>query len=106
LSDGERVTLMQFAIRLVSTHHRCMNAYSEDLRKKIVEAKERGMPTVEVARTFGVGIPRSSATLRRRAKGVHCVRRGTRAEPRKPASAQGGSLRPTSSSDRPPRSAR
>ncbi len=33
-----------------------MNAYSEDLRKKIVEAKERGMPTVEVACTFGVGI--------------------------------------------------
>ncbi len=26
-----------------------MNAYSEDLRKKIVEAKEPGMPTFEVA---------------------------------------------------------
>lgn len=37
-------------------HHIGMNAYSEDLRKKIVEAKERGMPTVEVARTFGVGL--------------------------------------------------
>jgi transposase len=33
-----------------------MNAYSEDLREKIVEAKERGMPTTEVARTFGVGL--------------------------------------------------
>src|SRR5215207_11280191 len=33
-----------------------MNAYSEDLRKNIVEAKERGMPTVEVARTFSVGL--------------------------------------------------
>ena len=33
-----------------------MNAYSLDLRKKIVEAKERGMPTVEVASAFGVGI--------------------------------------------------
>ena len=32
-----------------------MNAYSLDLRKKIVEAKERGMPTAEVAKTFGVG---------------------------------------------------
>ena len=32
-----------------------MDAYSLDLRKKIVEAKERGMPTVEVAKTFGVG---------------------------------------------------
>ena len=26
-----------------------------DLRKKIVDAKQRGMPTSEVARTFGVG---------------------------------------------------
>jgi transposase len=33
-----------------------MNAYSLDLRKKIVEAKERGMPTTEVAKTFGVGL--------------------------------------------------
>lgn len=33
-----------------------MNAYSQDLRTKIVEARERGMPTVEVAGTFGVGI--------------------------------------------------
>lgn len=34
-----------------------MNAYSEDLRKKIVEAVEkRGMPKAEAARLFGVGI--------------------------------------------------
>jgi transposase len=33
-----------------------MNAYSLDLRKKIVEAKERGTPTAEVAQTFGVGL--------------------------------------------------
>ena len=33
-----------------------MKAYSEDLRKKIVEAVERGMPKIEAARTFGVGI--------------------------------------------------
>jgi transposase len=33
-----------------------MNSYSEDLRKKLVEAKERGMPTVEVTRTFCVGL--------------------------------------------------
>lgn len=33
-----------------------MNAYSEDLRIKIVEARERDMPTVEVAKTFGVGV--------------------------------------------------
>ncbi len=33
-----------------------MNAYSEDLSKKIVEAVGRGMPKVEAAKTFGVGI--------------------------------------------------
>jgi transposase len=37
-------------------HHEGMNAYSEDLRKKIVEAVERGIPKIEAARTFGVGI--------------------------------------------------
>jgi transposase len=44
-----------------------MNAYSLDLRKKIVEAKERGMPTAEVARTFSVGlstVKRYAATAR------------------------------------------
>jgi transposase len=45
-----------------------MNAYSEDLRKKIVEAVEkRGMPKIEAAKTFGVGISsvkRYVATLR------------------------------------------
>ena len=44
-----------------------MDAYSLDLRKKIVEAKERGMPTVEVAKTFGVGlstVKRYAATAR------------------------------------------
>ena len=33
-----------------------MNAYSEDLRRKIVEAAERGTPKAEVARAFGVGV--------------------------------------------------
>jgi len=44
-----------------------MNAYSLDLRKKIVEAKERGMLTSEVARAFGVGlstVKRYAATAR------------------------------------------
>ena len=31
-----------------------MDAYSEDLRKKIVEAVERGTPKTEAARLFGV----------------------------------------------------
>jgi transposase len=33
-----------------------MNAYSEDLRKKIGQAVERGMPKIVAARAFGVGI--------------------------------------------------
>jgi transposase len=33
-----------------------MKAYSKDLRQKIVNAIERGMPKAQVARTFGVGI--------------------------------------------------
>ena len=38
-------------------HRARVNAYSEDLRKKIVEAVEkRGMPKIEAAKTFGVGI--------------------------------------------------
>src|SRR5919199_5343019 len=35
-------------------HHWCMKAYSEDLREKILEAVDRGMPKSEAARTFGV----------------------------------------------------
>jgi transposase len=35
-------------------HHWCMKAYSEDLRKKILQAVDRGMPKSEAARTFGV----------------------------------------------------
>ncbi len=33
-----------------------MKAYSEDPRRRIVDAVERGMPKAEAARTFGVGI--------------------------------------------------
>ncbi len=44
-----------------------MNAYSEDMRRKIVEARRRGTSTIEVARTFGVGVSsvkRYAATAR------------------------------------------
>jgi transposase len=68
---------------LVRLHYATMNAYSEDLRKKIVEAKERGMPTVEVARTFGVGL----SSVKRYAKTAR----------------EGGSLRPKSSPGRRPK---
>ena len=33
-----------------------MKPYSEDLRKKIVSAVERGMPKTQAARTFGVSL--------------------------------------------------
>ena len=33
-----------------------MKAYSEDLRRKLVDAIERGMPKAQAARTFGVGV--------------------------------------------------
>ena len=39
---------------LVRVHHRLMKAYSEDLRAKILEAVDRGMPKSEAAKTFGV----------------------------------------------------
>lgn len=42
----------------------CMNAYSEDLRKKIIEALQRGATKTEVARTFGV----SRSSVKRYAK--------------------------------------
>jgi transposase len=53
-----------------------MQAYSEDLRQKIVDAIERGMPKVEAAHTFGVGI----STLKRYASKA---RRGESLEPGK-----------------------
>ena len=92
--------LKRLAIRLGLTHHRCMNAYSEDLRKKIVEAKERGMPTVEVARTFGVGISSIKRYAKTAREGDRCARRGARAGFPRPTSAQGGSWRRTSGSVR------
>ena len=53
-----------------------MKAYSEDLRKKIVDAIERGMPKAQAARTFGVGI----STVKRYATKL---RRGESLEPGK-----------------------
>jgi transposase len=44
--------------------HACMNAYSEDLRKKIVEALGRGTTKSEAARTFGI----SRSSVKRYAK--------------------------------------
>lgn len=60
-----------------------MNAYSLDLRQKIVDAKRRGTPTAEVARAFGV----ARSTVKRYA----ALARG------------GGSLRPKSRPGRRPK---
>ena len=56
-----------------------MKAYSEDPRRKIVDAVERGMPKAEAARTFGVGI----STVKRYAT------KAQRGEPLEPAKAPG-----------------
>jgi transposase len=39
---------------LSRVHHGHMKAYSEDLRKKILQAVDKGMPKSEAAKTFGV----------------------------------------------------
>ena len=79
-----------------------MNAYSEDLREKIVEAKERGMPTTEVARTFGVGLSsvKRYAKTAREGGSLH-PKRAARADARRRARARGDSWRPTLRSARP-----
>jgi hypothetical protein len=46
--------LERVAVRLSRVHHWCMEAYSEDLRKKILQAVDRGMPNSEAAKNFGV----------------------------------------------------
>ena len=58
-------------------HHGCMKAYSEDLRRKVVEAlEERGMGNSQAARTFGMSL---SSVKRYVAK----ARRGDTLSPRK-----------------------
>src|SRR5215213_4579861 len=56
-----------------------MKAYSEDLRRKIVDVIERGMPKAEAARTFGIGI----STVKRYAT------KAQRGEPLEPGKAPG-----------------
>src|SRR5215211_5612801 len=56
-----------------------MKAYSEDLRRNIVDAIERGMPKAEAARTFGIGI----STVKRYAT------KAQRGEPLEPGKAPG-----------------
>ncbi len=46
-----------------------MNAYSLDLRLKVLDAIDRGIPRKEVVRTFGVSMPTIERYLRRRREG-------------------------------------
>ena len=43
-----------------------MRAYSKDLRVKVLDAVERGMPRAEVARIFGISLPSIKRWLKRR----------------------------------------
>src|SRR5215218_433924 len=43
-----------------------MNAYSLDLRLKVLDAIDRGIPRTEVVSTFGVSMPTLERYLRRR----------------------------------------
>ena len=47
-----------------------MNAYSLDLRLKVLAAVDRGIPRKEVVRTFGVSMPTLERYLRRRREGA------------------------------------
>lgn len=60
-----------------------MRAYSEDLRRKIVEAVERGMSKAQAARLFGVSL----SSVKRYSRIAH----------------KGGSLTPKRGSGRPPK---
>jgi transposase len=46
-----------------------MNSYSLDLRLKVLDAVDRGIPRKEVVRTFGVSMPTIERYLRRRQTG-------------------------------------
>jgi transposase len=56
--------------------HRRMKAYSEDLRKKIVAAIERGMPKAQAARLFDISL----SSVKRYSR---TARQGGSLEPRK-----------------------
>jgi transposase len=47
-----------------------MNAYSKDLRPRVLAALDRGMPRKEVVKTFGVSIATIGRYLRRRREGM------------------------------------
>jgi transposase len=51
-----------------------MNAYSKDLRQKVLAAVDRGTPRKEVVRTFGVSLAALKRWLKRRREGAEYLR--------------------------------
>ena len=60
-----------------------MRAYSEDLRKKLVAAIERGMPKAQAARTFDVSLSSLKQYARRVRQGDSLTPRKSLGRPRK-----------------------
>ncbi len=60
-----------------------MKAYSEDLRKKIVAAIERGMPKTQAARTFDVSLSSVKRYARRVRQGDSLTPKKSPGRPRK-----------------------
>jgi transposase len=60
-----------------------MRAYSEDLRKKIVAAIERGMPKAQAARTFDVSLSSVKRYARRVRQGDSLTPKKSPGRPRK-----------------------
>ncbi len=48
-----------------------MNAYSKDLRLRVLAAVDRGMSRKEVVKTFGISLATAGRYLRRRREGVN-----------------------------------
>jgi len=51
-----------------------MNAYSKDLRLKVLDAVDRGTPSKEVVSTFGISLAALKRWLKRRTEGAEYLR--------------------------------
>jgi transposase len=82
--------------------HGCMRAYSEDLRTKIVEAVERGMPKAQASHLFGVSVSSVKRYVRLARQGLSLAPRQGGGRPPKADKLQGSSSKRTSRSVRQP----